>query len=97
MIVAVVVPALSGEGFGEAMEVDAAEAPQAHGMENFPIEELELGVRSYNCLKRAGIQTVGDLVSKSEGELAAIPNFGKKSIDEVIETLSQRGLTLRND
>ena len=61
------------------------------------IEELELGVRSYNCLKRAGIQTVGDLVSKSEGELAAIPNFGKKSIDEVIETLSQRGLTLRTD
>ena len=54
-------------------------------------------MRSYNCLKRAGIQTVGDLVSKSEGELAAIPNFGKKSIDEVIETLSQRGLTLRTD
>ena len=52
---------------------------------------------AYNCLKRAGIQTVGDLVSKSEGELAAIPNFGKKSIDEVIETLSQRGLTLRTD
>ncbi len=51
------------------------------------IEELELGVRSYNCLKRAGIQTVGDLISKSEAELNAIPNFGKKSIDEVIETL----------
>ena len=61
-------------------------------MDDILIEELELGVRSYNCLKRAGIQTVGDLVSKSEGELAAIPNFGKKSIDEVIETLSQRGL-----
>jgi DNA-directed RNA polymerase subunit alpha len=66
-------------------------------MDDILIEELELGVRSYNCLKRAGIQTVGDLVSKSEGELAAIPNFGKKSIDEVIETLSQRGLTLRTD
>ena len=66
-------------------------------MHDILIEELELGVRSYNCLKRAGIQTVGDLVSKSEGELAAIPNFGKKSIDEVIETLSQRGLTLRTD
>ena len=66
-------------------------------MDDILIEELELGVRSYNCLKRAGIQTVGDLVSKSEGELAAIPNFGKKSIDEVIETLSQRGLGLRND
>jgi DNA-directed RNA polymerase subunit alpha len=75
-------------------------APGTRGgspMDDILIEELELGVRSYNCLKRAGIQTVGDLVSKSEGELAAIPNFGKKSIDEVIETLTQRGLTLRND
>jgi DNA-directed RNA polymerase subunit alpha len=61
------------------------------------IEELELGVRSYNCLKRAGIQTVGDLISKSEAELNAIPNFGKKSIDEVIETLAARGLHLRED
>jgi DNA-directed RNA polymerase subunit alpha len=61
------------------------------------IEELELGVRSYNCLKRAGIQTVGDLISKSEAELNAIPNFGKKSIDEVIETLAARGLNLRDD
>jgi DNA-directed RNA polymerase subunit alpha len=61
------------------------------------IEELELGVRSYNCLKRAGIQTVGDLISKSEAELNAIPNFGKKSIDEVIETLEARGLHLRDD
>ena len=66
-------------------------------MDDILIEELELGVRSYNCLKRAGIQTVGDLVSKTEGELNAIPNFGKKSIDEVIETLHARGLGLRND
>src|SRR5919107_4207434 len=83
------------EGFGEAMEVDAAEAPQAHGMENFPIEELELGVRSYNCLKRVGIETIGDLVTKTETELAAIPNFGKKSIEEVKETLQAHGLNLR--
>ena len=66
-------------------------------MHDILIEELELGVRSYNCLKRAGIQTVGDLISKSEGELNAIPNFGKKSIDEVIETLHNRGLGLRDD
>ncbi len=66
-------------------------------MNDILIEELELGVRSYNCLKRAGIQTVGDLISKSEGELNAIPNFGKKSIDEVIETLGARGLNLRDD
>jgi len=59
--------------------------------------ELELGVRSYNCLKRAGIQTVGELVRKSESELNAIPNFGRKSIEEVQETLRARGLSLRQD
>ncbi len=84
------------EGFGEQAEAEA-EAPQAHGMENFPIEELELGVRSYNCLKRVGIETIGDLVSKTESELAAIPNFGKKSIEEVRETLQAHGLTLRDE
>src|ERR671911_1244820 len=54
---------------------DGAGAAGAGGMDDILIEELELGVRSYNCLKRAGIQTVGDLVQKSESELAAIPNF----------------------
>ncbi|MFL6039268.1 MAG: DNA-directed RNA polymerase subunit alpha [Gaiellaceae bacterium] len=87
------------EGFGEAAAADGApaEMPLAHGMENFPIEELELGVRSYNCLKRVGIETIGDLVVKTEAELAAIPNFGKKSVEEVKETLSAHGLTLRGD
>jgi DNA-directed RNA polymerase subunit alpha len=70
---------------------------QPNAMDDILIEELELGVRSYNCLKRAGIQTVGDLVSKTESELNAIPNFGKKSIDEVIETLHARGLGLRGE
>src|SRR5579875_562993 len=73
-----------------------AAARPANAMDDILIEELELGVRSYNCLKRAGIQTVGDLVSKTESELNAIPNFGKKSIDEVIETLHARGLSLRD-
>ena len=87
------------EGFGEAAATDGAqpEIPLAHGMENFPIEELELGVRSYNCLKRVGIETIGDLVVKTESELAAIPNFGKKSVEEVKETLAAHGLTLRGD
>ncbi len=74
-----------------------AGARQPNAMDEILIEELELGVRSYNCLKRAGIQTVGDLVSKTESELNAIPNFGKKSIDEVIETLHARGLGLRGE
>ncbi len=90
------------EGFGEAAAAadggaGVAEPSLAHGMENFPIEELELGVRSYNCLKRVGIETIGDLVRKSENELAAIPNFGKKSIEEVKETLGTHGLRLRGD
>jgi DNA-directed RNA polymerase subunit alpha len=89
------------EGFGEqAVVVGEGVSPEtglARGMENFPIEELELGVRSYNCLKRVGIETIGDLVMKTENELAAIPNFGKKSIEEVKETLGQHGLTLRGD
>ena len=84
------------EGFGEAA-AEVAEAPVTHAMENFPIEELELGVRSYNCLKRVGIETIGELVSKSENELAAIPNFGRKSIEEVKETLATHGLALRGD
>src|SRR6184192_4326962 len=88
------------EGFGEAAPVDGGVTPEAalaHGMENFPIEELELGVRSYNCLKRVGIETIGDLVMKTEQELAAIPNFGKKSIEEVRETLAQHSLHLRGE
>ncbi len=77
----------------------AAGAPVVAGgpLDDFLIEELELGVRSYNCLKRAGIQTIAELLAKSEAELNAIPNFGKKSIDEVIETLAARGLSLRDD
>ena len=85
------------EGIGEAAAEAAAEQATSHGMENFPIEELELGVRSYNCLKRVGIETIGDLTSKTEAELAAIPNFGRKSIEEVRETLAAHGLTLRGE
>lgn len=75
----------------------AAAPSGANGMDDHMIEELELGVRSYNCLKRAGIGTVGELVLKSRSELGAIPNFGSKSIDEVEETLAARGLSLRQD
>jgi DNA-directed RNA polymerase subunit alpha len=86
------------EGFGAdttPLEGALVDVQLAHGMENFPIEELELGVRSYNCLKRVGIETIGDLVTKTEHELASIPNFGKKSIEEVKETRAQHGLGLR--
>lgn len=58
------------------------------------IDELELSVRSYNCLKRAGINTVRDLTSKSEDDMMKVRNLGRKSLDEVIEKLSSMGLGL---
>ena len=61
------------------------------------VEELNLSVRSYNCLKREGINTVGDLVQKSEAELMDIRNFGQKSIDEVTAKLEELGLELREE
>ena len=73
---------------------DGAGAPGA-GDGRHPDRGARAGRPLYNCLKRAGIQTVGDLVQKSESELAAIPNFGRKSIEEVKETLDARGLGLR--
>lgn len=59
------------------------------------IEELDLSERPRNCLKRAQINTVGELLTKSEDDLLAITNFGQKSLDEVIEKLDERGLSLR--
>ena len=61
-----------------------------------PVEDLELTVRSYNCLKREGIHTVGELVSRSEADLLDIRNFGAKSIDEVKAKLHSMGLALKD-
>lgn len=61
-----------------------------------PIEDLDLTVRSYNCLKREGIHTVGELVSRSEADLLDIRNFGAKSIDEVKMKLVGLGLALKD-
>jgi DNA-directed RNA polymerase subunit alpha len=61
-----------------------------------PIEELDLTVRSYNCLKREGIHSVGELVSRSEADLMDIRNFGQKSIDEVKGKLAGLGLALKD-
>jgi len=61
-----------------------------------PIEDLDLTVRSYNCLKREGIHTVGELVGRSEADLMDIRNFGSKSIDEVKAKLHSMGLQLKD-
>jgi DNA-directed RNA polymerase subunit alpha len=62
---------------------------------DLPIEELDLSERPRNCLKRAQVNTVGELISKSEDDLLAITNFGQKSLDEVLQKLDERGLSLR--
>ena len=61
------------------------------------IEELDLSVRSFNCLKRAGIDTVEDLTSKTEEDMIKVRNLGKKSLEEVIQKLHSLGLTLRRE
>ena len=61
------------------------------------IEELDLSVRSFNCLKRAGINTVEDLVSKSEDEMMKVRNLGRKSLEEVMAKLDSLGFKLNTD
>jgi DNA-directed RNA polymerase subunit alpha len=63
---------------------------------DLPIEDLDLSERPRNCLKRAQVNTVGELLEKSEDDLLAITNFGQKSLDEVIQKLDERGLSLRH-
>ena len=62
-----------------------------------PIEEMDLSVRSYNCLKRANINTVDDLIKKSKGDMLKVRNLGLKSIEEVVAKLQAYGLGLRDD
>ena len=61
------------------------------------IEELDFSVRSFNCLKRAGINTVEDLISKTEDDMMKVRNLGRKSLEEVINKLESLGLALRDD
>jgi DNA-directed RNA polymerase subunit alpha len=68
-------------------------ASQMNEVLNRSVEELELSVRSYNCLKNANIQTIGDLVQKTESEMLRTKNFGRKSLNEIKEILSGLGLS----
>ena len=64
--------------------------------ENITIEDLDLSVRSYNCLKRAGISTVLELTEKSEDDMMKVKNLGKKSLKEIKEKLTSLGLSFRD-
>jgi len=83
------------EEIPEATE-EAAEQTGERGADqlNRSVEELELSVRSYNCLKNAGIQTIGELVRKTESEMLRTKNFGRKSLNEIKEILAGLGLAL---
>lgn len=83
--------------FEEETEVEEEESDnELHAIQenlNKSVEELELSVRSYNCLKNANIRTIGELVTKTEGEMLKTKNFGRKSLNEIKEILGDMGLS----
>lgn len=87
---------LSGEAYDTEIMVDKGEDTKEKILE-MTIEELDLSVRSFNCLKRAGINNVEDLTNKTEDDMMKVRNLGKKSLDEVINKLHSFGLDLRSE
>ncbi len=87
---------VSLEDLGESALDAAGDQPLTSGNEHLDksVEELELSVRSYNCLKNANIRTIRELVQKSEGEMLKTKNFGRKSLNEIKEILTTMGLSL---
>ena len=84
----------------EARQVEVMvekEETQKEKMLEMTIEELDLSVRSYNCLKRAGINTVEELTNKSEPEMMKVRNLGRKSLEEVKNKLAALDLSLRQE
>lgn len=87
---------LSGEAYdGSSIMVEKDDTSKGKILE-MTIEELDLSVRSFNCLKRAGINTVEDLISKTEDEMMKVRNLGRKSLEEVINKLESLGFALRD-
>jgi DNA-directed RNA polymerase subunit alpha len=84
------------EDAGDLQQDTITDQPRVASNENLDksVEELELSVRSYNCLKNANIRTIRELVQKSEGEMLKTKNFGRKSLNEIKEILSGMGLSL---
>ena len=78
------------------MMIEKTEDPKTKAFET-SIEDLDFSVRAYNCLKRAGVHTLHDLVNKSENDMMKIRNLGKKSLKEVLDKIKELGLDLRDD
>ena len=81
---------------GEDIMVERAEVKKEKVLE-MTIEELDLSVRSFNCLKRAGIDTVEDLINRTEEDMIKVRNLGRKSLEEVIQKLASLGLSLKKE
>ena len=91
---------LFGDLSDEAFETEIMVEKSKNGKEKvleMTIEELDLSVRSFNCLKRAGINTVEDLIGKSEEDMMKVRNLGRKSLDEVVSKMASLGYDLRRD
>ena len=78
-----------------AREAALASLPKPDKPEDIPLEELELSVRSYNCLKRAGVDNLADIAALTQDELSQVKNLGKKSVDEICAVLTKHGITLK--
>ena len=87
---------LSEEGYTEQIMVEKDDRGKEKVLE-MTIEELDLSVRSFNCLKRAGINTVEDLISKTEEDMMKVRNLGRKSLEEVVHKLQSLGYSLSSD
>ena len=87
---------MSDDAKNKEILVERAEVKKEKVLE-MTIEELDLSVRSFNCLKRAGIDTVEDLIDRTEDDMMKVRNLGRKSLEEVIQKLDSLGLSLKND
>ena len=87
---------LSDKGYNTEIMVEKDDKGKEKVLE-MTIEELDLSVRSFNCLKRAGINTVEDLINKSEDDMMKVRNLGRKSLEEVVYKLNSLGFSLRKD
>jgi DNA-directed RNA polymerase subunit alpha len=85
------------EELNQKVFVAPKEEKEENNLLNLSIDELDLSVRSYNCLKRANINTIGELVKHSTEDLMKVRNLGKKSLEEIVSKLEQMGLSLKKD